>query len=319
MSGSLTLLPFAQVPGEMLMDARLKPTHIRVLIALYMHKNKKREEVWPKRKTLSLLTGIHEATISRLTTELEKFGWLTKQGNSGGCGRPAAYRVHVPDHLTSKFDTTVNEDGDIVLPETIAESATVADSTTVADLTKNPSGIDYLTVAESARGKEQTKNRQEQTISGQAVASPPAKPVKPSGKDKAKADTETELQAACRATWAAYSTAYEQRYGAKPVRNASVSAKVKQFVQRIGNAESPAVAQFYVERVTDSFVVRKVHDVGLLLSGAEGYRTQWVAGAVVAAPANPAINRQEALEQRNRSVAEEWAREMEQGSNRAAI
>lgn len=160
---ALTLLPFAQVPGEILMDDRLKPTHIRVLIALYMHKNKKREEVWPKRKTLSLLTGIHEATISRLTTELEQWGWLTKQGNSGGCGRPAAYRVHVPDHLTSKFDTTVNEVGDIVLPETQAKSATVADSTTVADLTQNPSGIDYLTLAESARGKEQTKNRQEQT------------------------------------------------------------------------------------------------------------------------------------------------------------
>ena len=44
-----------------------------------------------------------------------------------------------------------------------------------------------------------------------------------------------------------------------------------------------------------------------------------VAGAVVAAQAHPAINRQEALEQRNRSVAEEWAREMEQGSIRAAI
>ena len=160
---ALTLLPFAQVPGEILMDDRLKPTHIRVLIALYMHKNKKREEVWPKRKTLSLLTGIHEATISRLTTELEQWGWLTKQGNSGGCGRPAAYRVHVPDHLTSKFDTTVNEVGDIVLPETLSKSATVADSTTVADLTKNPSGIDYQTLAESARGKEQTKNRQEQT------------------------------------------------------------------------------------------------------------------------------------------------------------
>ena len=86
-----TLLPFAQVPGEILMDDRLKPTHIRVLIALYMHKNKKREEVWPKRKTLAVLTGIHKATISRLTTELERFGWVTKQGNSGGCGKPAAY------------------------------------------------------------------------------------------------------------------------------------------------------------------------------------------------------------------------------------
>lgn len=183
MSESLILLPFAQVPGEILMDGRLKPTHIRVLIALYMHKNKKREEVWPKRKTLALLTGIHEATISRLTSELEQWGWLTKQGNSGGFGRPAVYRMHVPDGITSKFDTTVNDEGDIVLPQALAKSATVADSTTVADFKQNPSGIDYLTLAKSARGKEQTKNRQEHTnISNSAHGAelptpPPAKPT----------------------------------------------------------------------------------------------------------------------------------------------
>ena len=163
MSKSLTLMPFAQLPGEVLMDDRLKPTHIRVLIALYMHKSKKREEVWPKRKTLALLTGIHEATISRLTTELEQWGWVTKMGNSGGYGRPAAYRVHVPDNLTSAFDTLVSDDGDILLPQTLAKSATVAESTTVADLEQNPSGIDYLTLAKSARGKEHTKNIPEHT------------------------------------------------------------------------------------------------------------------------------------------------------------
>lgn len=182
---NLTLMPFAQVPGEILMDIRLKPTHIRVLIALYMHKNKKREEVWPKRKTLALLTGIHESTISRLTTELEQWGWVTKMGNSGGCGRPAAYRVHVPDGITSKFDTAVNDEGDIVLPQTIAKSATVADSTTVADLEQNPSGIDYLTLAKSARGKEQTKNRQEHTNSSNSAhgaALPASQPAKPASR-----------------------------------------------------------------------------------------------------------------------------------------
>lgn len=160
---SLTITPFAQLPGEVLMDDRLKPTHIRVLIALYMHHNKKRDVIWPKRKTLARLTGIHEATISRLTTELEQFGWVTKMGNTGGCGRPAAYRVHVPDHITSVYEVRVNDDGDIVAPETVAESTTVAKSATVADLKQNPSGIDNLTLAKSARGKEQTKNRQEQT------------------------------------------------------------------------------------------------------------------------------------------------------------
>lgn len=91
----------------------------------------------------------------------------------------------------------------------------------------------------------------------------------------------TELQAACRATWKAYSDAYERRHGVKPLRNQSVNSKIKQFVQRIGYDESPAVAAFYVERVSDSFVVRKTHDVGLLLSGAEGYRTQWAVGTAM--------------------------------------
>lgn len=109
---------------------------------------------------------------------------------------------------------------------------------------------------------------------------PPA--PQPVAKVKAElvAEKETALQAACRATWTAYGTAYEKRYGAKPVRNATVNAKVKQFVQRIGHDESPEVAAFFVDRVSERLVVQRMHDVGLLLSGAEGYRTQWAAGVV---------------------------------------
>ena len=106
---------------------------------------------------------------------------------------------------------------------------------------------------------------------------PPAQKLKADLVD----EKETELQQACRETWKAYSEAYELRYHAKPVRNASVNAKVKQFVQRIGHSESPAVAAFFVERVNERLVVQRVHDLGLLLSGAEGYRTQWVAGVAV--------------------------------------
>lgn len=89
---------------------------------------------------------------------------------------------------------------------------------------------------------------------------------------------ETALQAACRQTWKAYSEAYAARYAALPVRNATINAKVKQFVQRIGYEESPAVATYFVSKVNESFVVRKFHEVGLLLNGAETYRTQWATG-----------------------------------------
>lgn len=94
-------------------------------------------------------------------------------------------------------------------------------------------------------------------------------------------EQETELQAACKATWKAYSDAYLRRYKAKPVRNATVNTKVKNFVKRLGYEESPAVAEFYVDRVSERLVVQRMHDVGLLLSGAEGYRTQWIAGTAM--------------------------------------
>ena len=175
---SLTLMPYAPLPGEVLMDDRLKPTHIRVLIALYMHSNKKREAVWPKRKTLSRLTGIHEATISRLTTELEQMGWVTKEGNTGGCNRPATYHVHVPDHITSNLDVTVDENGDIQYPKTVAESATVAKSTTVAKSARATVAKSATpTVAKSARRKEQPIEQPINTSPEGDVAEPPVQPA----------------------------------------------------------------------------------------------------------------------------------------------
>lgn len=104
-------------------------------------------------------------------------------------------------------------------------------------------------------------------------------PINPSGQ-LALADsvtTETTLQNTCRETWTAYKSAYAQRYGTEPIRNASVNAKVKQLVQRLG-AEAPAVAEFFVASVGDAFVVRNCHAIGVLLQGAEAYRTQWATG-----------------------------------------
>ena len=116
------------------------------------------------------------------------------------------------------------------------------------------------------------------TIEKPAVAKP-ARTRKPKA-DAVLAD-ETELQAACRATWGAYSAAYNNRYGALPVRNAKVNAAVKGVVQRLGADEAPAVASFFVGNVNDAFVVRACHDIGLLLKSAEAYRTQWATGSAV--------------------------------------
>lgn len=105
----------------------------------------------------------------------------------------------------------------------------------------------------------------------------PAK-AKKARKPKADDTLDTELQAACRATWVAYAGEYRARYGIDPVRNAKVNANVKDFVKRIGYTEAPGVAAFYVRNVSEAFVVRGCHALGALLQNAEAYRTQWATG-----------------------------------------
>ena len=46
--------------------------------------------------------------------------------------------------------------------------------------------------------------------------------------------------------WLSYSEAYERRYGAKPVRNATVNACLCKFVDRVGAEEAPDIAAWYL-------------------------------------------------------------------------
>ena len=78
-------------------------------------------------------------------------------------------------------------------------------------------------------------------------------------------------------TWEAYREAYSRRYGIAPIRNASVNARIAQFVSRIGVEESPLVAAFYLTH-NDAVYVRAMHPVGLLLRDAEKLRTEWATG-----------------------------------------
>lgn len=96
----------------------------------------------------------------------------------------------------------------------------------------------------------------------------------------APADTEAEVQAACRAAWQGYAKAYTERYGATPVRNAKVNRHVRDIVKRLGREEAPAVAAWFL-KVNEKFVVQGMHDLGLLLARAEGYRTQWATGVTM--------------------------------------
>ena len=117
-------------------------------------------------------------------------------------------------------------------------------------------------------GKGREKERKEE---GERICAPPNKSAPP---EKSGPDPETELQAACRETWRAYSTAFFARYQTEPVRNAKVNSSIKGFVQRVGRSEAPHIAEFYVGH-NDAFYIRKCHDPGQLQSDAEKLRTEW--------------------------------------------
>jgi hypothetical protein len=78
-------------------------------------------------------------------------------------------------------------------------------------------------------------------------------------------------------TWDAYRDAYLARYGVPPVRNASVNSQLSNLVKRLGADESPLVAAFYLTH-NDSFYLKALHPVGLLLRDAEKLRTEWATG-----------------------------------------
>lgn len=90
--------------------------------------------------------------------------------------------------------------------------------------------------------------------------------VKPGKKPKGQAPTSL--------TWASYSTAYGDRYGADPVRNATVNGQLAQFVGRVGEVEAPHIAAWYVGH-KHQFYVNAGHSVALLLRDAEKLRTEW--------------------------------------------
>lgn len=80
------------------------------------------------------------------------------------------------------------------------------------------------------------------------------------------------------ATWDAYSSAYAQRYGSPPVRNAKVNGQLARLVEQLGADEAPPVAAFYL---THPAAIYNFHPVGLLLRDCQALRTQWMRGSVV--------------------------------------
>lgn len=310
------------------------PTNLKfALMALADWADDNGSSCWPSVYELSEYLTCSERTVQRLLRELETDGWIVVVGNANGGASSRRYCLNVPrlgaesqaeserreiekerrrrDRKNAESNPFM-EGCQSVTPDKLSpvtnqvEGVTSATAGVTTTTLRGDTGVTPSTIEPPVDPPDNHHSR---------PASPPAVKVKAELVD----EKETALQAACRATWKAYSDAYERRYGTKPVRNASVNAKVKLFVQRIGHAESPAVAEFYVDRVSDAFVVRKVHEVGLLLNGAEGYRTQWAAGrAITSTQAQQIDQTQSNADAADEAVAILMARRQERAEEGAA-
>lgn len=90
--------------------------------------------------------------------------------------------------------------------------------------------------------------------------------AKPLAVAKATSPLNTEI-------WDRYSTAYFDRYGTEPVRNAKVNGQIAQLGKRLG-ADAPFVAGWFLSH-RNVWYVQKMHSVDCLLSDAEKLRTEW--------------------------------------------
>ena len=85
-----------------------------------------------------------------------------------------------------------------------------------------------------------------------------------------------------KATWMAYSTAYKNRYGVEPLRNAQVNGIIAKFVKAVSQEDAPSIARFFIN-ISNQYYVQKLHDIKIMLSDAGAIRTQWLTNRTVTA------------------------------------
>ena len=260
-----------------------------------------------------------ERTAQRLLKDLADSRWIAVVGNLNG-GKPGATR-HYRINVRKLREEAATEEArrNVERAARRAKNATQDDLPNPFETGDSLSRVTNQVETGDKSGRGGVTNQVETGDTGVTLSTkeppkePPEEPLQPAMPVavvvKVDHGKETELQAACRATWSAYSDAYAERYGTAPVRNSAVNTKVKQLVQRLPHHEAPAVAAFFVKNINDAFVVRGCHPVGALLQNAESYRTQWATGrtaTVMTAAAETTYQR--SMRERMEEAAPEIAR-----------
>ncbi|MEQ7921162.1 helix-turn-helix domain-containing protein [Xanthomonas sp. WHRI 1810A] len=240
----------------------------------------------PSHRRLAEDCGMSPSTVKRAIQQLQDDGYLVIENRAFNAVKlPNQYRLCLERGVGSQ------------------RTYPVQDEPTVGSHGPEGSGQGDLRVG-SHRPIKQESNQEDKT--GSKTEKPcgdlSATQAKASAVSKAsKTDSgDVDRQEACRAIWSAYATAYFQRYNTEPVRNAKINSQVNDLLKRLGSAEAPQVAAYYLV-INDGYLIRSCHDFGSLLAKAEAYRTQWATNTQM----NSVTARQMESTQANRNSADQ--------------
>lgn len=250
-----------------ILKSKLAPTTRHVLLTLACHMNAAGESCYPSIKLLCEETGLSNRSVITHLQIAKEEGWITVDVHGFAGQRWAAHEYHPawPHYLRDAANSMKKAMNEV---HHVKEKAVKE----VHDLPKKGGE------RHSEGGERGSKKAVKEVHSSNPRSNPKSNPISlPASAGEEASSADTELQAACRATWKSYSDAYFNRYGVEPVRNAAVNTSIKSFVQKLPHSEAPHVAAFFVSH-NDKFYVQKTHPVFLLLKDAEGLRTQWATG-----------------------------------------
>lgn len=140
--------------------------------------------------------------------------------------------------------------------------------------------------------KEETKNKVADGVADAPRSAPKAKAPKAEGS----------------AVWDAYASAYRQRYGFDPIRNASVNSICKRLHQAVG-AEAVVLVQHYV-CMNKRYYLEKSHPLSTCLADLQAIKTSYITGKT--------MTYQQVKEIEQRQTAKETADEVQDGNDKRA-
>jgi hypothetical protein len=244
------------------LDQPVSGTKKVVLIGIASHADKFGDNAWPSISTLAGYAYVSDRAVQSAISDLIEAGFVVRSLNDGGSKK-------VPDHLRPnlyRLNMTSKAPVKPASPRVVNKPASGEDSFITA-------GEESFTPPGEAGFTQTVHSEPSCEPSGCSGVSGELLPAV-AGAEKPALDSEQEYR---RSIWVAYATAYFNKYGAAPIRNKTVNAKLKAFSERLPHDEAPLVAEFFLSH-NGKFYVEQMHDFGLLLKDAEKLRTEWITG-----------------------------------------